>query len=132
MRDTIHSGAAKSPRQGAALPQFDFIGFGLVGYYIPNYYWRLPFNWHGTVLPDLIALMVLVFVLGAFAVVLDWRLDPVMHQLLGFVLGFLLVIMGNLSNGKYNEAVSAMNRCVQDGTSLCSELLSLRRRSRGG
>ena len=71
------------------------------------------------------AIMVLVFLLGIFAVALDWRLDPIMHQLLGFVLGFLLVIMGNLSNGKYNEAVSAMNRCVQDGTSLCSELLSV-------
>jgi hypothetical protein len=135
MRDTIHmpgNPPARSQNQrGLPLSELKgdtaFIGFGIIGYYIPNYFFRLPFRWRGTVLPDLLPLMSIAAVLGVAAVLLlDYiHIDAIMHQLLGFVLGFLLVFMGNLSNGKYEEAVNTMNQAVQDGASLCAELLSV-------
>jgi len=62
--------------------------------------------------------------IGAVAWYFDVSVQPIPHQLLGFVLGFFLVIMGNLSNVNYQTAVHSMNSFVQDGTNLLSEVIA--------
>jgi len=50
-------------------------------------------------------------------------IDDSTHGLMGFVLGFLLVTMGNFSHSNYDKAVTGMNRMVQDAIHVCCEVL---------
>ena len=101
-----------------------FIGFGKVGFYSPMAYLSLPFRWEGSILPKVVPVMAAAAGVGALAHHYEWSLDPQMHSLLGFVLGFLLVILGNFSHSRYNSAIAAMNQMVQDGLSLSVEIFA--------
>jgi hypothetical protein len=97
-----------------------------MGYYIPDSFWLLPFQLSGSILeePFLALFMALNGVIGFLAWYFDAHVESLSHQLLGTVLGFLLVVMGNLSNMNYEKAVSAMNAAVQDGVNLTCEMVS--------
>ena len=58
-------------------------------------YFQLPFRYNGTVLPALLPIMLAAAGVGVCAYIFELQIDPTVHSLLGFVLGFLLVIMGN-------------------------------------
>ena len=72
----------------------------------------------GTVLLHVLPFMVLAALTGVIAWYFDLRLDPQMHELLGFVIGFLLIVLGNFSHANYDKAIQCMNKGVQDGTNL--------------
>jgi len=106
-----------------------YIGFGKVGFYSPLPFLMLPFRWSGTVLPTLLPVMLITASIGIVAYVYELKMDPQMHSLLGFVLGFLLVIMGNFSHNSYDKAVNTINTMVQDGNACATEVLCLLRQA---
>ena len=69
--------------------------------------------------------MIMAGAIGACALVWGGEFDATMHELMGFVIGFLLIILGNFSQSNYEKAISAMNKAVQDGTNLLVDVLPL-------
>ena len=104
MRIARRAASFTSPRRRTASSETEdakanvFIGFGAGGYYFPNAFLRLPFAVTGTVLLHVLPFMVLAALTGVIAWYFDLRLDPQMHELLGFVIGFLLIVLGNFSH----------------------------------
>ena len=101
-----------------------FIGYGKVGFYSPMAFFALPFQIKGSILPAVLPVVLLAAGVGCVALGYDWHLDSQLHSILGFVLGFLLVILGNFSHSRYNTAITAVNQMVQDGLSLSVEVFS--------
>jgi hypothetical protein len=65
-----------------------FIGYGRIGYFNPFSFMALPFRWKGTVIPQLIILMVICFFSGVLANLIPaMAMAPETHEVLGFVLG---------------------------------------------
>ena len=74
-----------------------FAGFGKAGYFFPNAFLSLPFAIRGTVLPHVAGFMVMAGAMGGIALAVDNEVESTMHELMGFVIGFLLIILGNFS-----------------------------------
>jgi len=102
-----------------------FVGFGQRGYFFPNAFLSLPFSVRGTVLPHVAGFMAITALTGVAAVLIDMEFEPTMHELLGFIVGFLLIILGNFSHSNYEKAISAMNKAVTDGQNLLIDVLPL-------
>ena len=85
----------------------------------------LPFAWAGTVLLHVLPFMLLAATSGVIAWSMDLSMDPQVHELLGFVIGFLLIVLGNFSHANYDKAVATMNKAVQDGTNLYVAVVGL-------
>eukprot|EP00658_Telonema_sp_P-2_P067531 TRINITY_DN56448_c0_g1_i1.p1 TRINITY_DN56448_c0_g1~~TRINITY_DN56448_c0_g1_i1.p1 ORF type:complete len:140 (-),score=24.11 TRINITY_DN56448_c0_g1_i1:93-512(-) len=58
-----------------------------------------------------------------FSVWCDLTVQLGAHQLMGTVLGFLLVVMNNMSVSNHEKAITLLNNMVQQGISLCAEIL---------
>jgi len=101
-----------------------FIGYGKVGFYSPYAYLSLPFRLEGSVLPNIVHIMSASALVGFFVDRMEWRLSFELHSLMGFVLGFLLVILGNFSHNRYNSAIATINMMVQDGQALTIEIFA--------
>jgi len=98
-------------------------GFGRIGYFCPNAYFWLLHHIRGTVYSQVLPLALLTAVVGVVANYYDWTCTDDAHRMIGFVVGFLLVIIVNFTHNNYEKAVTEINEMVQDGITICTEVL---------
>merc|ERR1712216_143079 len=83
----------------------------------------MPFRIVGTVLPQVLPLALLAAAVGAVAVYFELQIVDDAHRMMGFVVGFLFIVMANFSHSNYDKAITAINQMVMDGITVCCEVL---------
>jgi hypothetical protein len=105
-----------------------FIGYGKAGYFNPFSYMNLfqPFK-SGTVVPQLVLLMFASCITGLIACADPdlWAIGTNAHDVLAFVTGFLLVVLGEFSNKNYEKGIECMNQMVQHGCTCCTDIAGM-------